>query len=794
MSCEFRDEINRTGRCRDGQDKPNVKRTFYILSFLERANAMNKRMMCLGMCLILLAAIGMTGCASYPSKTGVIPGGHIDREHGKPVCGYYKNFDPAAVTLEVIPMESTNPVQTQHVLIATVKDADGKALTGRRVEWMIAEGSVGSIVEVDESGWYSTRGYKVDNKYAVSHTNDGDHVLTRGNDDPKDDVLITKGQTWCVITSPVEGTTNMVVYAPGIFNWDKHKVFVTKNWNDAAWKWPADATNPVGTPHDMEVMVMKHSDGTPIANAIVNFRIVSGPDAGFAPDKKKQTSVKTDSAGIAKVRLEQVKPVEGQNVIEMDIIRQPCGECAQPMKIATGKMTKTWVGPRIGITKTAPAQAGVGDQFNYQIAVTNPGQADATNVRVTDVLPDGIEYVSSQPAATAAGQNLQWSLGTLKSKESRQIAVTVKATRVGKFENCADVVADWDLKGRACAPTVVISPKLMLEKTGPAEVLICEPIPYTVTVKNAGDGPAVNVKITDQLPDGLKSKDGRTAMSMDAGTLEPGQSKKFSYTAMASRAGTFDNTAIATADKGLRAEAAHKVVVRQPVLTVTKTGPQKLFVGRKITYDITVGNKGDGVARDTILVDTLPAGASFVSATEGGNFENGKVTWNLGALNAGAERKVSVVITPSGIGSLKNTAMAKAMCTEASAEVTTEIAGIPAILLEVIDLEDPIEVGANETYVITVTNQGSAQDTNIKVTCTLPEEQQYVSGTGPTAASAQGQVITFAPLPTLAPKAQAVYRVVVKGVKAGDVRFKVEMISDQIKSPVNETEATNIYQ
>jgi len=238
---------------------------------------MNRKIVYLGMSLVLLAVIGMmTGCASYPTKFGVLHGGHITREHAKPMeGGYYQNFDPAAVSLEVIPMESTNPVQTQHILIATVKDANGKPLTGRRVEWMISEGSVGSIVEVDESGWYNTRGYKVDNRYAVSHTNDGDHVLTRGNDDPKDDVLITKGQTWCVITSPIEGVTNMVVYAPGIFNWDKHKVFVTKTWNDAAWKWPADATNPVGTPHDMEVMVMKHSDGTPIANAIVTFKVVS---------------------------------------------------------------------------------------------------------------------------------------------------------------------------------------------------------------------------------------------------------------------------------------------------------------------------------------------------------------------------------------------------------------------------------------------------------------------------------------------------------------------------------------
>ena len=53
----------------------------------------------------------------------------------------------------------------------------------------------------------------------------------------------------------------------------------------------------------------------------------------------------------------------------------------------------------------------------------------------------------------------------------------------------------------------------------------------------------------------------------------------------------------------------------------------------------------------------------------------------------------------------KNTAAAKGVCAEAAASCETKVEGIPAILLEVIDLEDPIEVGAQTTYEIKVTNQ-----------------------------------------------------------------------------------------
>ena len=102
-------------------------------------------------------------------------------------------------------------------------------------------------------------------------------------------------------------------------------------------------------------------------------------------------------------------------------------------------------------------------------------------------------------------------------------------------------------------------------------------------------------------------------------------------------------------------------------------------------------------------------------------------------------------------------------------------------------------IGSKETYRIKVTNQGSAKDTNIDIVCTIPPEQTYVSSSGPTTATVKGNVLTFAPLPTLAPKAVATFKVITKGAKAGDSRFRVEMTTDVTTSPVMETESTHIY-
>jgi uncharacterized repeat protein (TIGR01451 family) len=141
------------------------------------------------------------------------------------------------------------------------------------------------------------------------------------------------------------------------------------------------------------------------------------------------------------------------------------------------------------------------------------------------------------------------------------------------------------------------------------------------------------------------------------------------------------------------------------------------------------------------------------------------------------------------------TSPARGYCAAAVTDTCqSEVTGIPAILLEVVDVSDPVKVGENETYVITVTNQGTAADTNIKIKCMLEPNQQFVSAGGATNGTASGNTITFAPVPSLGPKERATFRVVVKNVKAGDVRFKATMNSDQLTRDVEETEATNVYE
>ena len=748
-----------------------------------------------GLLIACATGFSLTGCRDIQSHSLVWPaGGDLIPSHPEPPReGYYSDWDPFAKTLEVTPVSEINPVGTQHVLIATVRDAKGKPLPNRRIEWMIPDG-VGAFVEVDESGWRASRGYKLNNRFAVTHTNPDDRILTRGNDDPSDDIHLTTGQSWVVITSAVEGATHVIAYAPGIYNWDKHKVFVTKQWRDVAYKLPPIDINQTGTDHELVTLVTKHSDGEPLVGYEVTYSILSGPAAMFSPGKKNTVMVKTNDSGNAKTTLKQVNPTEGVNEIKVEIVRPAnAARFDQAILLAAGTTTKTWVAPRIGIIKNGPPLAVKDDTFEYRITVTNPSPVETKNLVVTDKLPDGMALVSAKPKAKQNGKKLSWSLGNLAPGGSSGVSLLVKAAKPGRYENIAEVTADQNLKATDSAITTVTAPALTLTKSAPTEVLICDDIQYVLEVTNTGDGPARNVRVIDRLAEGLTWRDSERAVSFNVGTLPAGQSRTMRFTAKASRIGTFKNTAKVTADPNLTASAKHAVTVKEPILKLTNSGPKLRYVGNEVTWTIEIRNTGDIKASQTIVIDALPEGVSFISASDGGKLTGRNVVWALGTLAPGDSRKLTVSARANRITKLTNTVSARAVCAEATAEAITDVKGIPAILLEMIDLEDPILVGGTETYEITIINQGSAVDTNIRLVCTLPDNMEYITGSGPTEPSVKGKKVTFAPLLNLAPKARAIYRLTCKANTTGDVRFHVEMTSDQIKSPVEENEATRIY-
>jgi uncharacterized repeat protein (TIGR01451 family) len=446
----------------------------------------------------------------------------------------------------------------------------------------------------------------------------------------------------------------------------------------------------------------------------------------------------------------------------------------------------------IHLDRRAPAAVGLNVPFDYTLTVTNVTRIPVHDVVVLERLPKNFQLQSSDPQAERGDESLSWKIGSLDPNASREIKVTGIATTADNVQSCATVTFAPPL---VCADITVTEPKLTFTAAAPKEVLVRDPIELQFVVTNDGTGVAEDVRIVATLPAGLRTTDDKAELVFPVGTLAPGQSRRLAGSVKAAQPGEYVTKASAVANAGSKAEAATTTIVRQPVLALAKTGPVRQYIGRPLTYEITIMNKGDAPAANTVVEDTIPPAAQGIETSPTGMVSGSKVVWQLGTLAVNASRKLSVSYAPTEAGALAQAASAAAVCADAvSATAETTVYGIAAVLLEVVDTNDPVQVGGRTTYVITATNQGSIPSTNVQITATVEDAQEIVATSGPTSVAVEGNTARSAPLATLAPKAKATWQITVKALKAGDVRFRATMTTAELGRDVEETEATQLYE
>ncbi len=444
----------------------------------------------------------------------------------------------------------------------------------------------------------------------------------------------------------------------------------------------------------------------------------------------------------------------------------------------------------IMVHQVMPREVRSGADYAYEYHVTNLTNATLQNVVLTAEGANNLSVTSASPAGSKSSSGIFWSLGDLGACETRIIKVNATSADVGLASNCVSV----SYNNLLCATLNVVDPALRVSKTATKQALVCDTVVLKYEVCNTGTGVATNVRVRDTLPRGLTTTDGKSVIDVPVGSLAAGECRTLTFNAKAASTGEFSSKASAVADGLTASSAATTTTITKPVLAITADCPEERFIGRSIAFEFGVKNTGDAASANTTVVSMLPSGTEFVKASAGGTNDNGRIVWNLGSLAADANKTVTMTVKPAGPGNYTASATATGACAVAVTDrCSTPVVGRPAILLEVVDT-DLIEVGSGETYTITVTNQGTAPGTNIIIVAEIPGEQQYVSSTGATNGTLRGNTLTFAPLASLAPKAVATWKVNIKALKAGDIRFLVRMNSDQLTSPVQETEATNQYE
>jgi uncharacterized repeat protein (TIGR01451 family) len=449
--------------------------------------------------------------------------------------------------------------------------------------------------------------------------------------------------------------------------------------------------------------------------------------------------------------------------------------------------------PALTLQKLAPPEIQVGKKAMFQIRVQNNSQRAAHNVMITDEVPLGTQLVGTAPKAAVTGAQIAWDLGTLSVGEERIVEMELLPTEEGELGSVATVT----FAAQASAKARSTRPQLALRLSANPRVMIGEQQIVQIEVTNPGTGDATGVMLLESIPEGVSHEAG-PALEFEIGTLAAGQTKHIDLLLQAEKAGIVDNLMTARADANLQVQANCQFEVIAPALEVKVEGPTKRILERPATYTVSVDNPGTATAREVQLVTQLPKGLQFVSANNLGEYDatTHSVYWSLAELPAngsGAVELTALAVEPGDHTLQVATRAQQGLEDRAETHVTVE--GIVALSFEVQDVQDAIGVGEETIYEVRIVNQGTKAATNVQIVAVMPTGGglRAQPAQGESRYTIQGDRVVFAPLAQLAPKAEAKFRFGVQGLRAGDQRVTLQVVTDEVREPIVEVESTQVY-
>jgi uncharacterized repeat protein (TIGR01451 family) len=446
--------------------------------------------------------------------------------------------------------------------------------------------------------------------------------------------------------------------------------------------------------------------------------------------------------------------------------------------------------PNVAVRVRVPDSIKAGEELTYHLCVENASKGEAYHVTVRSPLPANTKFVRADPPPSDKNKELIWRLGTMPPMSYRDITLILMPTGPGEVRACARIQYEHG----QCVCTKVTGPVLKLAAEGPAQLVIGEPTTLRLTVKNTGNDEATDVKIKETLPPGLIAAAGKSAFESTIGTLAAGQSRTVEFQATATLAGKLCTKAQATGAGGLHTEIERCLHAGQPKLTLAESGPSHRYLNLSATYRITIANPGDMPADNIVVKSDVPPQSIFMSASEGAELVGDQVHWTIPSLEPGGERTLDLVFRSRSAQQVCNHTQAQAAHgLQASTQACTNFLGVSAVLLQLTDTDDPVEVGSETSYSVVVRNQGTVPVTQARLLARTGPHLEVGRVTGPTDSHRDGATVTTDPF-VIQPESEIQFLFRVRVLRVGDARFKVDLFADQLTAgPVREEESTQVY-
>ena len=440
----------------------------------------------------------------------------------------------------------------------------------------------------------------------------------------------------------------------------------------------------------------------------------------------------------------------------------------------------------LSLTKTVDNTSPlIGETIQFTIGLNNGGPSEATGVQVRDVLPAGLQFVSSSTQlGTYNSTTGIWNVGNLGSSAAATLLINAIPLGTGVMTNLAEVInadqpdADSTPDNNQAAEddqaSVMVGTRQidlsLVQSLDTATPNVGQNVQFTVTVTNAGPDDASDVSVRDRLPSGLDFVSASPSIgSYDVasgvwviGSIPSQVTQTLSFVANLDSVVPITNVAEilssqpididSTPDNGNDQEDDYSSLTITPTLadltltqTTTSLAPN---VGQNVVLTITVGNEGPDAASNVVVENSLPNGLEFVSANSSqGIYETSTGRWSVGSVAPGVTPSLQLeakVLTP---GTKTNTAEIISVDQHdpdsqpgngnASEDDRASLALTPPVsdlaLQYQINNSRP-RVGDTVQYTVTVVNAGPNDATGVSVLQVLPsgvaiESASSLSGT-----------------------------------------------------------------
>lgn len=270
----------------------------------------------------------------------------------------------------------------------------------------------------------------------------------------------------------------------------------------------------------------------------------------------------------------------------------------------------------VAVSKAVKDRMYLKDTAVVRVTVSNGGDFDMYNVRITDSLNENFELKSNT--------SLYWEIPVIKSGQDWSTTYSLKPfeTNLEGFTIPASyslfTINNKEYNVSSDSSSIIVNgPKLLLNKTVDKQTVnIGEDITITVSINNIGNI-ATRTQIVDYLPDNVSLVSGQT--SIEAIFLEVNKPQEFSYIIRPKMGGVIELPAAMANYSGIEYRGTVRSVLSSNRTVITVIDPDKINTSINLN---TTGNTSNLTPTDGQIPVTLPDTTPSLEATSKENTEN----------------------------------------------------------------------------------------------------------------------------------------------------------------------------